>query len=133
MNIELFELLAGLYQAHLDEQQARLPGLEMWLLDSILSNRTNRSALAKNSHSHRIFTKEETSKLDKRCMAYLLQLEQSKAISAEIREKIIDTALDFEYVDLDDMHFIIDDILQAELANNNFIYDHWKTDGRTIH
>jgi len=78
-------------------------------LDDLVERQETPIAVGNGERSFRIYTPQETGKLDVECRGFLLFLEQTGILSAETRELIIDRvmALNSEDMDLSQLRWII--------------------------
>ena len=78
-------------------------------LDDLVDRQETPIAVGNAERSFRIYTPQETGKLDVECRGFLLFLEQTGILSAETRELVIDRvmALNSEDMDLSQLRLII--------------------------
>ncbi|NOY67106.1 MAG: DUF494 domain-containing protein [Gammaproteobacteria bacterium] len=79
----------------------------IWL-DDLATNQENNKGNIKN-HSFRVFTSEESDKLDVDCRGFLLYLENMCVLTAESRELVIDRvmALDSHDFDIERLKWVV--------------------------
>ena len=78
-------------------------------LDGLTARREMLTALPGEDRSFRIYTDQESNKLDVECQGWLMFLEQSSILSSETRELVIDRvmALETDEMDLDHLKWVI--------------------------
>ncbi|MDA9558049.1 DUF494 family protein, partial [Vibrio sp.] len=83
----------------------------MWLEDlAALNNSESRNSLATSAgKSTRVFTWDETQRLDRDCRGFLLFLEQVEVLNTETREMVLDRVMGLETSEfnLDDLKWIV--------------------------
>lgn len=89
--------------------EAGFPGQEVSQAFEWLEGLSKQTAVANTEHSFRIYTDQETIKLDSECQGYMLFLEQVGILNASTRELVIDrvSALNTDDFDLHQLKWIV--------------------------
>ena len=145
MKLNIFEILLFLYQSYLQKNGSPLPELEKWLHENSnvknINTYEDKAYLNQNAsfldfnktNSTRIYSHEETTKINEICQGYLLTLEQHNLISPHTREKIIQDALTANQpLDQADIEYIAQELINEELfsvcdlSNSQNIFDEYQ-------
>lgn len=78
-------------------------------LDSLVARQGMPMTVVDKGWTYRIFTEQETTRLDVECRGFLLFLEQAGVLNSETRELVIDRvmALETDEIDITDLKWII--------------------------
>lgn len=140
MKSTLLEVLMDLFHHYLEEKTAHLPDLEGVLNElqslsqhiDLLQSHPNSDKTqplefdtlgnkgAEHKKSLRVFTRYECRKLSQECRGFLLLLEQSRLISASLREQIITKCLEQKVpcIELSELKNIILNIMMDDIDDD---------------